>query len=238
MDEQDRSDTSPPRAKRVLKWRKRKLFPRVGPNGEPLPPQELAVRSEYMREYARRRKAQLKAGAPKHGKPGRPRQPGLEFRFEPTQEQREVVKLLSGFAVSKDRICKCVRNPDTRRPIGVHTLERAFADELDTGAAELNALVVGKLAKKIQEGNIVAIIWTMKNLYGWADHREVHSTGELDAKIELTPEELARQLEARGLPSYVFGVDKPVLELDAPPRINGNGQGGGGNGNGSSEPED
>jgi hypothetical protein len=45
---------------------------------------------------------------------------------------------------------------------------------------------------------------------------------------ELTREELARKLEERGLPPFVFGIDKPTLEIE-PRRIEGNG---------SSEPED
>jgi hypothetical protein len=105
-------------------------------------------------------------------------------------------------------------------------LEKHFANELDTGFAELNALVVGRLAKKIQEGNIVAIIWTMKNLYGWSDVREVHSHSDVELKVELKPDELARELERRGLPSHVFGCDKPTLEI-APPRSNGHDDDGG-----------
>ena len=46
--------------------------------------------------------------------------------------------------------------------------------------------------------------------------------------LELTREELARKLEERGLPPFVFGIDKPTLEIE-PRRIEGNG---------SSEPED
>jgi hypothetical protein len=49
---------------------------------------------------------------------------------------------------------------------------------------------------------------------------------ELSAKIK--PEELERRLEERGLPTFVFGIDKPTLEIE-PRRIEGNG---------SSEPED
>jgi hypothetical protein len=204
-----------------LKWRKRKLFPRVDADGNPLPPQELAARSEYQRAYMRKRRAELRGGAERHSRVGRPRQPSLELRFVPSSDQREIVKLLAGFAVPKDRIVRCIRNPDTRRPIGIPTLEKHFADELDTGFADLNALVVGKLAKKIQEGNIVAIIWTMKNLYGWSDQREVHTHSDVEMKVELSGEQLARELERRGLPSHVFGCDKPTLEI-APPRI-GNG---------------
>jgi len=199
MDEQNPSDTSPrpepdvtkpvtkPSGRERLRWRKKVLIPRVGPDGQPLPPAEMAQRSLYMREYARKRKAQLRAGAPKHGKPGRPRQPGLERRFEPTQEQREIVRLLVGFGISHERIVKCIRNPLTRRPIGTDTLERAFPSELDCGSAELDAVVCGMLAKKIREGNIVALIWYMKNRMGWADQREVHSRSDVDVKVELSP---------------------------------------------------
>src|SRR5262249_40606098 len=45
---------------------------------------------------------------------------------------------------------------------------------------------------------------------------------------EFSGEELARELEARGLPPTVFGIDKPTLEIE-PRRIDGNG---------SSAPED
>src|SRR5262249_56836970 len=108
-------------------------------------------------------------------------------------------------------------SPGTRRPIGVHALERAFADELDCGSAELDALACGMLAKRIREGNIVALIWYMKNRMGWADQREVHTRSDMELKVELKPDELARELEAHGLPQHVFGCDKPTLEI-APPR--------------------
>jgi hypothetical protein len=48
------------------------------------------------------------------------------------------------------------------------------------------------------------------------------------ARLELTREELARKLEERGLPPFVFGIDQPTPETE-PRRIEGNG---------SSEPED
>jgi hypothetical protein len=51
---------------------------------------------------------------------------------------------------------------------------------------------------------------------------------EGNGALVLTSEELARKLEERGLPPFVFGIDKPTLELE-PRRIDGNG---------SSAPED
>ena len=71
-------------------------------------------------------------------KPGRPRNPYLERVFEPTQEQRDVVKLLAGYGTPLDRIVKVARNPNTRRPIKVETLQKHFADELESGSAEMD----------------------------------------------------------------------------------------------------
>ena len=46
--------------------------------------------------------------------------------FEPTQEQRNVVKLLPGYGIPLGRIVKVVRNPNTRQPIKVETLQTNF----------------------------------------------------------------------------------------------------------------
>jgi hypothetical protein len=51
---------------------------------------------------------------------------------------------------------------------------------------------------------------------------------EGNGALEFTEDELARKLEERGLPPFVFGIDKPTLEIE-PPRIGGDG---------SSAPED
>jgi hypothetical protein len=53
----------------------------------------------------------------------------LEKRFKPTDQDREVVKLLSGFGLPLERIAKAVRNPLTRRGIGVNTLQARFEHE-------------------------------------------------------------------------------------------------------------
>jgi hypothetical protein len=44
---------------------------------------------------------------------------------------------------------------------------------------------------------------------------------ELNINVELKREELIKKLEERGLPISVFGMDKPVLELEA---VKGNGR--------------
>lgn len=47
--------------------------------------------------------------------------------------------------------------------------------------------------------------------------------GELQMTVEIKREDLVRKLEERGLPTFVFGVDRPTLELEAQRRIEGNG---------------
>jgi hypothetical protein len=49
--------------------------------------------------------------------------------------------------------------------------------------------------------------------------------GEIEMNIKLTAEELTKQLADRGLPTMIFGIDKPVLELPSA-RIEGEGTSG------------
>ena len=152
-------------------------------------------------------------------KPGRPRNPHLEQRFAPTQEQRDLVRLLAGYGITPDRICKVIKNPHTRRPIVVETLQLRFENELECGAAEMDATVCEMLSTKIRQGNIVGIIWYMKNRMGWRDVVEQQGRSAVDLSIQIkSREELAKQLEKHGLPPIDFGYDKPVLD-DLEPRF-------------------
>jgi hypothetical protein len=49
--------------------------------------------------------------------------------------------------------------------------------------------------------------------------------GEIELNLQIKPEELDKALEERGLPTTIFGIDTPVLELEAEPqrRIEANG---------------
>src|SRR5271155_3373567 len=62
-------------------------------------------------------------------------------KFEPTQDQRNQVKLMKALGIPEDRICKTITNPRTRKPVAPMTLARAFAAELESGATEFHALV-------------------------------------------------------------------------------------------------
>jgi hypothetical protein len=144
-------------------------------------------------------------------KGGRPRNPDLEKRFVPTREQREIVQLLAGYAIPHERIVKAIRNPETRRPIGVHTLIEHFEHELEAGRAEVDQMLAHGLSKRLRESNLTALIWCSKNLWNWSDRLETQRTGTTDLNIRIDPAELAEKLRQRGLPGSVFGVDVPVM---------------------------
>jgi hypothetical protein len=168
-------------------------------------------------ESRRQRQKRLKR------KPGRPRNPVRENAFVPNAEQKQLVRLLAGFGIPPVRICKVIKNEHTGRPIGVPTLERCFADELECGSVEMDSIACGMLAAKVRQGNLTAIIWYMKNRMGWHDHVVQERTGpgsEIDINLKIDPDALADELQRRSLPTSIFGIDRPEpIEAGAPQRI-------------------
>ena len=103
-------------------------------------------------------------------------------KFEPTQDQRDQVKLMKPLGIPEDRICKTTTNPRTRKPVAPMTLARAFAAELESGATEFHALVgnfilCAILGKKPMRGDpikseqvrMTAAIFYAKTQMGWKE---------------------------------------------------------------------
>src|SRR5471032_1913103 len=92
--------------------------------------------------------------------------------FAPTDDQRRMVRALSGFGVPHDdigRIVKC--SPPT--------LRKRFRDELDLGNAEANAKVAQTLYQQATTpGNIAATIFWLKARAGWREKQVVEVTGK------------------------------------------------------------
>ena len=65
----------------------------------------------------------------------------LGRKFVPTVEQLTTVKVMVGLGITEQRICLSIINPQTGKPISESTLRRAFRREIDTGQAELTALI-------------------------------------------------------------------------------------------------
>jgi hypothetical protein len=99
--------------------------------------------------------------------------------FTPTDDQRRMVRALSGFGVPHDdigRIVKC--SPPT--------LRRRFRDELDLGTAEANAKVAQTLYQQATTpGNIAATIFWLKARAGWREKQVVELAGNDGAAAPL-----------------------------------------------------
>ena len=77
-------------------------------------------------------------------------------KFEPTDEQRKMVKAMSGFGILQEDIAKVIG-------IEPKTLRRRFRDELDRGMIEANVKVAQSLFQMATTGkNVAAAIFWMK----------------------------------------------------------------------------
>ncbi len=94
-------------------------------------------------------------------------------QFEPTEEQRRLVKALAGFGVIHDDIAKQVGCEPK-------TLRKHFREELDRGSVEATAKVAQSLFQMATTGkNVAAAIFWMKARAGWREKSEVHHSGDV-----------------------------------------------------------
>ena len=120
--------------------------------------------------------------------------------FQPSDDQRRLVRALAGFGITHD---------DIARQVGCEpkTLRKHFRDELDRGSVEATAKVAQSLFQMATTGkNVAAAIFWMKARAGWKEKHEVQVTTnrielmsdeELDAEIARLEQQLghARRLE-------------------------------------------
>ncbi|MFT8246964.1 hypothetical protein [Roseomonas sp. BN140053] len=113
--------------------------------------------------------------------------------FQPTDEQRKTVRVMSGFGIPQTDIA-------TLLDIDPKTLRLHFRRELDRGSVEATVKVAQTLFQMATSGqNTAAAIFWMKARAGWREKQEVvlstRRAGELsDAELE---EEIARARAAR-----------------------------------------
>src|ERR1051325_3087854 len=95
--------------------------------------------------------------------------------FVPTDDQRRMVRALSGYGVPHDDIALIVK-------CSPPTLRKRFRRELDLGSAEANAKVAQTLFQQATSGtNTAAMIFWMKARAGWREKQVVEVTGKDDA---------------------------------------------------------
>jgi len=99
--------------------------------------------------------------------------------FEPTAEQRRLVKALAAVGVSQNDIALVVE-------IDAKTLRKHFRTELDLGAIEANAKVAQALFKRATEekgaAGVQAAIFWLKVRAGWRDTDQPSPTSSLGKK--------------------------------------------------------
>ena len=131
-------------------------------------------------------------------------------KFEPTQDQRNQVKLMKALGIPEDRICKMITNPRTSKPVAPMTLARAFAAELESGAPEFHALVgdfilcaiLGKKPMlgapiKSEQIRMTAAIFYAKTQMGWKE-TVVNEQANKDGKpflVDDAPQRLIAEID-------------------------------------------
>ena len=68
----------------------------------------------------------------------KPKNKGGRPKFEPTPEQRKIVKMMTGFAIDQEKICSAL---DISGP----TLRKHFKKEIKIGSAQLEAQLAGNM---------------------------------------------------------------------------------------------
>ena len=129
-------------------------------------------------------------------------------KFEPTDQQRELVELLVSIGTTQENICQVVKRPtlvskngDSMRvkvmvPIDRKTLRRAFREEIATGAIKANAAVGRTMYQMATSGQhpAMTIFWA-KTRMGFRENSVVQ-TQQLDAKGNPTDPTLLKDADA------------------------------------------
>ena len=143
---------------------------------------------------------------PKRSKGGRPKGSKAVNKFEPTDQQRHLVVMMSANGV---------KQPEQARALncGEKTLAKYFKEELAFGKMKATAHVSGALYKNALEGNVQAQIFWLKAQAGWREADRLEITGA-NGKELLTDTEREQRLAS--ILSSLAGK-KPIDVVSSPP---------------------
>lgn len=107
-------------------------------------------------------------------------------RFNPTEDQRKLVKALVGYKIPHDEICLLITNRKDGKAISVNTLKKHFEEELITGFADAKMRIMAAsfrsaIGDKDHPGNVTAQIWLSKAMFG------MHETIAVDVPANPEP---------------------------------------------------
>ena len=125
---------------------------------------------------------------PKRSKGGRPKGSKASNKFEPTDQQRQLVVMMTSNGVKHTEQARALN-------CGERTLQKYFKDELAFGKMRATAHVSGALYRNAMEGNVSAQIFWLKSQGGWREADRLEITGA-NGKDLLTDTEREQRLAA------------------------------------------
>ena len=143
---------------------------------------------------------------PKRSKGGRPKGSNAVNKFEPTDQQRHLVVMMSANGVKQSEQARALN-------CGEKTLAKYFKEELAFGKMKATAHVSGALYKNALEGNVQAQIFWLNAQAGWREADRLEITGA-NGKELLTDTEREQRL-ASILSS--LSTKKPIDVVSSPP---------------------
>lgn len=113
--------------------------------------------------------------------------------YEPTDESRQVVSLHATVGTPQDMIATILN-------IDAKTLRKHYRRELDTAAAQANAVIGGALFNKAKAGDTAAQIFWMKTRAQWRETLRIQPVAPDDPQFDtslLSDDALQELLQAR-----------------------------------------
>jgi hypothetical protein len=136
-------------------------------------------------------------------------------RFDPTSEQRRMVRAIAGFGIAEKEIAASIGE----RGIDPKTLRKHFRRELDTGATKANLAVAQSLFKMATSGSHpgAAMFWlARRGGAAWKETTAVEHSGPQGGPIEIADtrkritDELARLASSRNAPPETPSSRPPI----------------------------
>ncbi len=99
--------------------------------------------------------------------------------WEPTDDERKRIRLLSGLGLTQEQIGHVMEK-------SVDSLSRHCRHELDAGKAETIAKVAGNLVQKALSGDTTSAIFYLKTQAGWRETSNLHINPDREVTINLS----------------------------------------------------
>src|SRR5262249_29489788 len=122
---------------------------------------------QALKEHAANSDEAVRKGKERAANGRTPRARGRSPPFTPTDEQRRVVALCSGFLMGHHELRLLVINPHTKKAIDAETLEASFPDELANGRAFLKNHIATRYIQLLSnpERNERAVLWGLERIW-------------------------------------------------------------------------